>query len=591
MTSKHFRYIATALFGLLYLNINAQLSGSVNVEGEYAPIVVETERLNSLPKGYGFMLPATDLNYDFTGIVTDFRPDLLTMGVTGRLTDAPFSRRHGFIDFNLGSWLDSRLHAGAVLLADSVNAFTADLKFESSSLYRMYGVPSSDVSRKALYDGTLKLDYSRLMGSEGLLSAGVCYRLAYFNYYGTIPPQAPSQTLNDITASINYNSSPSFIKGWHAGAKVNYMAFRRLYSPVTLGLSSKGGKETELNIDGGYIFGLGGYNALSVDVDGSFLFYPSAHPLALGLNESDKTGYGIMSIRPAYRFADGRFRLNVGLDMAVSYDAMGRNPGNSFSTVHLAPDISFDYSTRGADFFLKAGGGVTPSTMVLGESFDLYRLPWVLSTRPIYSPIDIRAGVTVGPFAGFSASATFRYAVARNVPIGGWYQAYLGSFATASNPFVSDIYSSPYLQTVDLHGCSVDLDLRYAWGSMVDLSFSALYTPRKGTRGIFNGFDSPRWILSANAAVRPIKKLKVEAGYDYRGVRTCYAWVQGMTENYLTGSRLQDITDLHAKVSFTLLKNLDIYCEGRNLLDTHPEIIPGLRSEGIVVAGGFYLEF
>ena len=88
-----------------------------------------------------------------------------------------------------------------------------------------------------------------------------------------------------------------------------------------------------------------------------------------------------------------------------------------------------------------------------------------------------------------------------------------------------------------------------------------------------------------------MKRLALEVGYGYRGVRNCYALVAGESGLSLTGWRLPDITDLNAKVTFSLLKNLDIYCKGENLINRHVDLLPGIQSEGIVISGGFYLEF
>ena len=219
-------------------------------------------------------------------------------------------------------------------------------------------------------------------------------------------------------------------------------------------------------------------------------------------------------------------------------------------------------------------------------------MPWLLTTRPLFSQIDARVGLNAGPFAGFSGEVAFRYAVGRNVPLGGWYQDFLGTYLRRSFALDIPLYLDPYSHTVDLHGFSLDLKLRYALGTMVEVKFDGSYTPQHGSKGIFNGYDRPRWFLSLNAGVRPIKKLKIEAGYDYRGVRNCYALAPGANgENRLTPYRLPDLTDLNAKVTYSLLDNLDIYCKGENLLNSRTTLLPGLQSEGIAIYGGFYLEF
>lgn len=580
----------------------AQLSGSVNVEGEYEPLVIETERLNFPPVSYRFDLPPVNLSYIDEGIVTDFRPGLLTMGVSGRQTSWPYIKRKGYVDARLGSYLRSRLDAGYYIITDSVNTLLATLDFESSSLFRPSGTPFgyTQLPLKRLYEGAFGLSYDRLIGQEGLLKASVGYRGAYFNYYGTSVPEInlfhplhiPTQTLNRVRGSVSFSSSPSTIRGWHAEADVNYFGYRRFYPPVVMESSFSGDRETELKVGGGYAFGIYSSSAITVDVAGDFLFYAKNHPEALAITNYHRKNYGIVSLKPAYRFSNETLSVKAGLDMDFSWDAMGKSEDTKFGLFHAAPDISLTYkSDIGLGVELAATGGVSPSTLALREQFDRYQMPWLLSTQPVYSPVDGRLGINIGPFAGFAGSATLRYAVAKNVPLGGWYQVFLGSALNEKMSFPAVTYTDPYAQSLDLRGLSVGLDLRYAFGSMAEVEFKGSYTPQTGSSGIFNGFDRPRWILSAKVSVKPVKNLKIEAGYDYRGIRNCYYLETTDEDTLLKSYRLSDITNLNARVNYSILKNLDIYCQSDNLLNRKVDLLPGLQSEGIVISGGVYFEF
>lgn len=612
------KYLIAAVLALGGVPAFAQLSGSVSVEGEYAPIVIETERLNTFPQGIRYELPAANLEYEYSGIVSDFKPGLLTMGVTGRQTERPGESRRGFLDFRLGSYLNSRLHAGCNILADERNTLTADLKFASSTLYRTHGVPDTytKMPRRRFYEGELGFDYSRLMGWNGLFGASVSYRLGYFNYYGTTAEKAllpggdalqiPSQTFNHLNATAGYVSSPSLTEGWHAEGSVDYFAYRRLYAPwygynpvADFDFASqKGDRETRLKVGGGYAFPFAETSALAIDADADLLFYPSARPDVLASDAAMlplygyRKNYGTITLTPAYRLENHGLAIRAGVDLALTCDAMGREPDRHFGAFHVAPDVEVQYgSPAGFGVFMAATGGVTPSTLLLKERFDRYQMPWLLSTLPVYTPVDARLGVNFGPFAGFTGQAEFRYAAARNTPLGGWYQAYLGAYLPGYEPD-RQLYADPYAQTVNLHGVSVGLDLRYAFGTRAEIGFSATYTPQKGKTGIFNGFDRPRWIIDATAGVRPLEKLHVDLGFAFRGARRCYGWTMGADgSRQLSYHRLKDISDLNLKVGYDLLHNLEIYFRGDNLLNRRVDVLPGLQSEGIVLSGGFYWRF
>lgn len=586
--TKRISGLAAAVL-LAALPAAAQLSGNVSVEGEYLPLVIETERINVLPGVVRYNPAIPDINYEFIGKVTDFRPDLLTMGATPLLPRGPVYRR-GFIDLRLGSWLDSRLHAGLNLLNDSSQALTAELKFRSSSLWTTTGIPDSytPAAKKKLYDGKLRLNYLKTFSGDDLLDAAAYYRLAYFNYYGSALPIAaaapatelayiPTQTVNQGGAALDYSSSSSRLEGWHAGAGVDYTGFRTLYSPLPALAQEKGDHETVLRLSGGIGIPFADVNAVAVNADARFLFC--------------MRNYGVISLRPAYRFANSRLAINAGIDLGITYDAMGTTPANDFGAIHVAPDIKVDYALPQVGLFLHATGGVTPATLADGLKADLYRLPALLSTTPIYTPLDLEAGVNVGPFYGFSAQLAFRYAAARNVPLGGWYQAYLGAALPAPSQFDAALYTDPYLQAANLHGCGVGLTLDYALGTRFGVNFKGEFTPQNGHTGIFNGFDRPRWVLDAKIWGRPLAKLLLEAEFDYRAGRACYAWAPTDDLPVLEAYRLGAIPNLKARITYSVLSNLDIYCNAENILNRHPQLIPGLRMQGVTIQGGVYVRF
>ena len=595
------KILIVSLILLCGLEAEAQLTGSVSVQGEYEPLVIETERLNAYPQGFKFELPASRIDYALDGIVTDFRPSIITMGTTGRQTSRPWPHYRGWLDVNMGSYLNTNINAGYYILSDARNTLLADVKYHSTSLYRIHDVPPSFTrpTRKHVYDGRIGLTYSRLFGSEGLLEADAGYRLAKFNYYGTTTERSllpsgkteidpPTQTLNQVDASVNFTSSQSPIRGWHVGSCINYFGYRRLFFPIGSSFTREGSRETTLKATAGYSYNFAGKSAIAIDAKGDFIFFSDK------AYNSKRNNYGVVSLLPSYRFVNNLLSLRAGANIGLTYDAMDAREGKKFGHFHIAPDIDIAYSTEKGQFgiFLKATGGIFPSTLQHMERFDRYQMPIILNTVPVYSPIDARLGINIGPFTGFSATVGLRYASAKNVPLGGWYQEYLKAYPPIAdfNAF-ADQRLDPYLQTVSLHGMSVELGLQYAFGTMAEVKIDGIYTPQDGKKGIFNGFDRPRWILNTTAAVRPIKKLKIHVGYDYRGVRNCYRLTPDNDASRLWAMRLPDLTLLNAKITYSIHDNFDIYCSGENLLNRHIALLPGLQQEGIVISGGFYLEF
>ena len=589
---------------LFPLAINAQLAGEVSVEGEYEPIIIETERLNEYPMAYRFDLPPIQLKYDTEAIASEFAPSILTMGVTGWNVQAPGNSRRGYLDLRLGSYLNSRLDAGYWIIRDSVNTLSADLHYRSTSLYKTHGLPVNytDPQRRRLFDGTIGLNYSRLFGSEGLLRSRVDYRAAYFNYYGStmqyegVQPQlkVPSQTVNQFSIGADYASSQSLLYGWHLGGKLGFTGYRAFYYPDFADYQkTKGDRETRLAIDGGYIFSLSKVSAIALDGALDLLFYNS-HELEIPAwyYDNGRKDYGIFTLTPAYRLSKGGFDMQAGVDLDFAFGAMGSDRNKNYSFLHVAPDVRMDYRTPQVGFYFSATGGSTPVTLEGMEKYNLYQMPVLLSTQPVYSPIDAKVGLNFGPYSGFTADIHARYAVARHTPAWGWYQAMLGTYLPEQPVWSAAPYYDYSVQGVDLHGFGIGLDLRYVNKGLAEASLSTAFTPQKGKWGIFNGYDRPRWTLDAMVAVNPISKLRVEAGYSFRGFRNIYTYVGGRGETpVLESMHLKNISNLKAKVAYTLFDRFDIYLLGENLLNRKIDMLPGLQCNGIALSGGIYWEF
>ena len=84
--------------------------------------------------------------------------------------------------------------------------------------------------------------------------------------------------------------------------------------------------------------------------------------------------------------------------------------------------------------------------------------------------------------------------------------------------------------------------------------------------------------------------------YNYRGVRNTYIRGtyhndKGFDETFLTSCRLPDITSLNFGVSYSLTDDFSIWLQADNLLNRKIDILPGLLSQGVTVAGGLSVVF
>lgn len=594
---------------LTSFSASAQLTGAVAVEGEYDPLVIETERISEYPVAYRFELPQITLNYDTEGKTADFAPSLLTMGVTGWRTLRTGRLPLGYVDFRIGSFLNSRLDAKVWALRDSVNTLSADLRFFTTSLYKTHGIPdtyTAPVNRK-IFDGTLGVNYNRLIGEEGLFSSRLDYRAAYFNYYGSVEeklagtadPKVPTQTVNQMDLKAGYASSPSLMRGWHASFDLGYISYRSFYYPGYAAYErEKGDRETRLGLEGGYAYGLGEHSAVALDVDADIVLYGKRRLDFKGYEQGDwRKDYALVTLTPAYRWKRSEITLLAGLDIDFAMGAMSGTYGKDYGVFHLAPDIKIDYRGKQFGMYLAATGGVDPVTLAGMEKFDMYQMPVLMSTQPVYTPIDARLGFCFGPYSGFSADLELRYAVANNTPVGGWYQALLGTYTGNYGMFdrhadVEFDRALVYGERINLHGLGIGLDLRYKLEGIVEASLRGDFTPQRGRTGIFNGYDRPRFVMDFNVAAYPVRKLRVEAGYSLRALRAIYGIdAESASEACLVSLPLPNVSMLKAKVGYGIFDNFEVYVAADNLLNRRVDYLPGLQSNGIAVSGGIYWEF
>ena len=582
----------------------AQLNENVAVEGRYEPIVIETERINIYPSAVKFELPTVNLSEEMKGIVTDFQPTLLTMGFTGWRTNRTPSKQKGYLDMNLGSWLNSNLSAGYRALADSVNTLDLALQFKSTSLSKRGRLPEGieAMSKRYLYDGTFSLGWKHNLRGSRYLSADLDYRLARFDYYGSTLPAnspfiehgAPAQTLNSLSFNLGINRTPNLPRGWHAGAGLRYFGYNSLF-PMNYLTSPhiSGGRETQLEIDGGYIIPLKGGSRLALNGNLDVVFYTGKENLPQPFHKLPS--YAMLTLRPAYLYSRPGFDFRLGAVVDMTFNAEGETLDSKYSLFHFAPDVRMHVTRDKFGFRLGVTGGSELMTLSRKEQWDYYQMPYLVTTQPSYTPLDAEAGFSFGPFAGFTADISAGYDVTLHTPVGGWYQVMLGGYAYGVDALTAQ--GTPLFdfsrKGLDLHGAKVKLMLAYTGNDIFDASFQLTYTPQNNKKGVFNGYDRSRWVMDVSAGIRPVKKLKIALGYSYRGVRTIYTYLTPAAggDDTLCGLRLPDLTDLKASLTYSITDNLHIYCRAANLLNRKVDYLPGLTTQGITFCGGFDLIF
>jgi len=604
----------------------AQFDQSISVDGKYTPEIIRLDRINTFPRQERFELESRPLSYDGTGVTAAFAPSLLTMPATGWRDTRKISARKGYVELGAGSWLNSTLSAGYRFLQSDDAVLGVRLQHNSTSLWQPKVTPLLDTHMQR-YDESVAIFGSRLFKGIGRLDASVDYHFGHFNYYGYIPGEgtcgistedakAPSQTLNDISAKIAWTSdSPSGDFSWNASAGVRYFGYRRFYFPeldpdvncIRTFLSGvKATRETDINIAGGFNLPTSSTSSLGIDLDADVLLYSgykeekNLHPLfTTSLLRPDN--YGMVTLTPYYRFSIDKLNLRVGARVDIAANA--GEEGDRYNAFHISPAVTLDYNAGPAQLYLHLLGGSRLNTLASGAELDYYRQPFLLSTRPVYSPLDGSFGAGFGPFSGFSAGVEFAFRVARGEYLGGWYQQLLNNdliHPAALLPTETDGHALTYSYLdapgINMHGFSIGANAAYDFGKAFKIKGRFNYQPQNGRKGFFNGFDRPRITASVGAESNPWNTLRLMLQYSYRGVRNIYTFGEytadnGMPATLLTPRRLPDITSLDFGASYAFSESFSVWAQACNLLDRHDETLPGLPSQGLTLSAGISFLF
>lgn len=612
------------------ITASAQFHQSISVEGKYVPDIIRADRINTFPKALRQSLLSQPLEYEQGGVAASFSPSLLAMPATGWRASRTVNSNPGYLELGAGSWLNTDLSAGYRFIDNSSTLFGARLQFNSTSMWKPKQSKQTQDVKQELYDGSFALYASHVVKGYGRLDAALDYQAAYFNYYGIsgdtgiqrspvlseIPMAAPTQTLNDIALRLDWRPlvSPDNSVTYHASARVRHFGYRAMPIPYPMpddGL--KGGRETGLTLAGGVRMPWDGGSSIGLDAGFDLMFEGGDKRVTVDGPGSDSEqfrlpaldDYGLLTLTPYYRFNRGLLDVRLGADLDLAFNA--GPDGHRYPFLHVAPDVRVALQTGQVGLWLNATGGSELNTLSRLRQLDYYGMPALTTTRPTHTPLDATLGVNLGPFSGFSIGIEGSFKSMKNVPLGGWYQAWLnvGDRAMAglvpAVPSEAETLYSLDTEGIDLHGFSLAGHMEYRHGDLFEISARGSVQPQDGKKGYFNGYDRPKITALFKAAVSPVKQLRIAASYDFRGKRHIYTRSQtapsaGTVEidgrsTSLHSLHLPDLTLLGLSATWNLNPSAAIWIQADNLLNRHDEALPSQPMQGVVVTGGFSCTF
>lgn len=422
--------------------------------------------------------------------------------------------------------------------------------------------------------GTAGVDFDHRFGSTGVLTASASYS------YGRIV--APDRYCNgdhslgmaDVRAAWYARAGRV---GYHVDAALHTFGFRMhcdddpFWVPATpVHLPVEKGTELEYKLSAGLIVPLGANKGRAgLELGADMLSRPAGtvavfrEGAAAGastyrdLNAADGGTLGVISATPYYAFG-GATGANVRLGARIDISTGGE--GKKF---HIAPDVQLSYSAAGFAIFARAGGGEVLNTQRSLYDYCVFSPAGFLYERS-HLPLTVDAGVNIGPFAGFSAGV-----------FGGWARANDWLMPGINMLGLSTDYAM-FIAT-DIKGGHAGVRAAYDYRSMVHVEASAEFAPQKPESGYYMWRDRAKTVVKASATVRPIERLALTLGYEWRGDRAFYMYGREDVTRISAGS----VSDLSFGARYALTPALDIFARGDNLLGRRYRLLPYVPSQGV----------
>lgn len=545
------------------------LNESVTVEGRYTPEIIPADRLALLPATISLTAPESPMAYDRRGVAAAFAPDALSMPATGWRAAKAYDTSKGYIDLWLGSWLNSSLSAGFAAVSNEDTRLNFYLQHNSTSLWQAWkgneGKNISAADHRIRYDETIGADLRHHVREAGTLTAGMQYHLGYFNYYTTVTQsredgheKAPTQTLNDIHASVGWVGERHNKLTYSAEADVRYFAFRRMYIPLVAHLppysliQSQGERETAVNV--------GGDIKYSLDDN-----YGNGSAIGIGLRYSgvlNSIGNDVSRVEatPGYTLKGRDYSVRFGVNLAVVDNGLK-------TRFRIAPDVMFSVRKGITAFSASIGGGTHLRTLAWMHQMDYYSNPGIGCHEAAYSPLDASLALQLNPGGRWTVGVECLWRTTLDESFGGLYQAFL-------NNNQADFGEYPHSGRI--HGFSIAVNAGYEFNRYLKLQGKGSFQPQDGSNGILNGFDRPRLTAYLSAVSSPIDRLSLKLDYRLRAKRQFH---------------MGRLSRLDLSADYLLTDRISLGLELNNLLNRHQDLFPGLPLEGFNISGGVQVVF
>lgn len=475
----------------------------VDVTVELQPELRAASRLDIRPVTLSKSFPASSLRYNGTPLPMSVTPMIGTLPpVAGDPIYSP-SDYDGYLVAGYYPWADFGVSAGYRLVDTRSTRLEAWTQLSRNRYKEHTGTDAtSPRARVATTDFDLGLDFSST-SRYGTLSAATSLYMSHFNYPSGLLDPATQNSYRYRLGAGWHSTLDETASGWALEGNLDWFTFGKACFPVDFENTidnPKGLRQTTGNIkaSGQLMFNDAFGMGLSVGYTGSHVSNRYLH--MPGIREFHAIGGyspGIISIGASFRFNAQSFAGHIGPVIDIST--------GDISGTHTGARGVLDWNiSRYVRLFTTVESGTRLNT--LGELYDINRYAAPLaSARPSFLNGDVKAGVSVGPFKGFSITAR-------------------GGFSSAADwalPALADGVST--FATTDLSTAYYSVELKYDRGHR--LSARAILEGAVNNdidHAYYRWNDRASQVLDLSVSWNPLDELSLEGGFELRrGRRIC----------------------------------------------------------------------
>ena len=281
---------------------------------------------------------------------------------------------------------------------------------------------------------------------------------------------------------------------------------------------------------------------------------------ATSVDYDSSHNYSIIGLTPTLGIERDHFNARLG----ARIDFLS---GTDRSTLHIAPAVHVAWMPA-SQFAVwgSATGGEQLNTLA-----SLYEYcPWMIGSlayAPSSVPLDIQAGVNVGPLAGFTLKLWAGWSKANN-----WLMPNL----------IDNITVNDNLNTFDsqsIEGWHYGAEARYAH------RYFEIYTGIEGAQsshdyGYYLWRDRAKLAFKAGVSVKPIAKLQIDADFSLRTSRKSFTNSIEDGIEWYTPIDLGNANNLSLGGRYAVTPALSVFLRMENMLGKRYMLIPNIESQG-----------